>query len=76
MISFRKNPNTLKFQMPRGQKESRMLVNSFKILVANTIFVRIGDQTVTISDPESWSWTNVSGSSRCKAIRTFNVKHL
>ena len=36
MFSFKKSPFTLEFQMPRGQNVSRLLVTSFKILVANT----------------------------------------
>ena len=35
-FSFKKSPFTLEFQMPRGQKVSRLLATSSKILVANT----------------------------------------
>ena len=52
MFSFKKSPFTLEFQMPRGQKVSRLLATSSKFLVANTfIFGCIGDQSVTMSDP-------------------------
>ena len=39
MFSFKKSPFTLEFQMLRGQKVSRLLATSFKILVANTQFL-------------------------------------
>ena len=39
VFSFKKSPFTLEFQMPRGQKVSRLLATSFKILVANTQFL-------------------------------------
>ena len=39
MFSFKKSPFTLEFQMPRGQKVSRLLATSSKFLVANAQFL-------------------------------------
>ena len=39
MLSFKKSPFTLEFQMPRGQKVSRLLATSSKFLVANAQFL-------------------------------------